>query len=155
MALELQLSEVQVMTSTHSGQIKIVIADIGKMKIDIMSNPTERQTISQTLPGGSWNNPLQFPSLPYVPSGIGALAGLSQPPLQNKYKAQVPPSNGGRVKQTDVLIFNKATNSKIAGVNQARNGSKSNTIIMVTMVVWSWLLPNLGENPLVLLGNIH
>ncbi len=87
MLLELQLSEVQGVTTTHSGQIKIVIADIGKMKIDMMSNPAERQTISQTLRSWSWNNPLQFPSLPYVPTGTGALAGLSQPPLQDKHKA--------------------------------------------------------------------
>ncbi len=49
MALELQLSEVQGVTTTHSGQInKNVVADIEKMKIDMVSNAAERQTISQT-----------------------------------------------------------------------------------------------------------
>ncbi len=41
MALELQLSEVQRVTTMHSGQIQTVIADIRKMKIDLMSNPAE------------------------------------------------------------------------------------------------------------------
>ncbi len=74
---EKQVKDIQGVTTTHSGQIKTVIADIGKMKIDMMSNPAEVQTISQTLLGVSWNNSPQFPSLPYVPTGKGALARLS------------------------------------------------------------------------------
>ncbi len=77
------------------------------------------------MPGGSWNNPLQFPSLPYVPIGTGALAVPLQQPLQDKHKTQVPPSEGGTVKQTDVPRFKRATNSKVAGVHQATHGSKS------------------------------
>ncbi len=45
MALELQLSEVQGVTTTHTGHINTMIADIGKMKIDMLSNPAERQTL--------------------------------------------------------------------------------------------------------------
>ncbi len=61
-------------------------------------------------------------------TGTGALAGPSEPPLQDNYQAQMPASEGGTVNQTDVPILNRTTNSKLAGVNQATQRSKSKQV---------------------------